>query len=94
RTLGAKSSQILKINALEYLYLGVLGSLSGILLSLLGSQLLAWYMFDAPFVPSKVPFVVLFPAIVLLVLLIGLLNSRSVILSPPLDVLRKEGGAR
>ncbi len=94
RTLGAKSSQILKINVLEYLYLGVLGSLSGILLSLLGSQLLAWYMFDAPFVPSKVPFVVLFPAIVLLVLLIGLLNSRSVILSPPLDVLRKEGGAR
>jgi len=31
RTLGAQSRQVLKITALEYLYLGVLGALSGIL---------------------------------------------------------------
>ncbi|GGW32375.1 ABC transporter permease [Arenibacter certesii] len=91
RTLGAKSSQILRITALEYLYLGVLGSFSGIVLSLVSSQLMAWWVFDAPFVPSMVPFLVLFPGIVLLVLFIGLLNSRSVITSPPLVVLRKEG---
>lgn len=90
RTLGAKSAQILRITALEYLYLGVLGSLSGILLSLVSSQFMAWWIFDAPFVPSKVPFLILFPGIVILVLLIGLGNSRSVVKSPPLDVLRKE----
>ncbi|CAM4293109.1 ABC transporter permease [Gillisia limnaea] len=90
RTLGAKSDQILKILALEYLYLGVLGGLSGILLSLLSSQMLAWFLFDSPFIPSWIPFLVLFPGIVVLVLIIGLLNSRSVITSPPLEVLRKQ----
>lgn len=91
RTLGAQSRQILKITALEYLYLGVLGSLSGILLSLAGSQLLAWLVFETPFVPSWVPFLVLLPGITLLVLGIGLSNSVRVIKSPPLEVLRKEG---
>ncbi|MFO7721561.1 MAG: FtsX-like permease family protein, partial [Gillisia sp.] len=90
RTLGAKSDQILKILALEYLYLGALGALSGILLSLISSQMLAWFLFDSPFIPSWIPFLVLFPGIVLLVLIIGLSNSRSVITSPPLEVLRKE----
>ena len=91
RTLGATSKQISKITAYEYLYLGVLGSLSGILLSLLSSQLLAWFVFDLAFAPSLFPFTVLFPGITLLVLTIGLMNSRSAIKSPPLQVLRKEG---
>jgi len=91
RTLGAQSRQILKINALEYFYLGVLGSLSGILLSLAGSQLLAWLVFETPFVPSWVPFLVLLPGITFLVLVIGLSNSVSVLKSPPLEVLRREG---
>ena len=90
RTLGGTSKQILKITALEYLYLGVLGSLSGILLSLLSAQTLAYFIFDLAFVPSTFPFLVLFPGISLLVLAIGLLNSRSVLNSPPLQVLRKE----
>ncbi|MEH6407022.1 MAG: FtsX-like permease family protein [Leeuwenhoekiella sp.] len=90
RTLGARSNQIMKILALEYFYLGILGALSGILLSLVSSQLLAWIVFDSPFLPSLFPFLVLFPGITLLVLLIGLGNSVGVIKSPPLDVLRKE----
>lgn len=90
RTLGAKSAQIIRITAYEYLYLGILGSLSGILLSLIGSQLMALWLFNTPFIPSRTPFLVLFPGIVLLILFIGLSNSRSVITSPPLDVLRKE----
>jgi len=91
RTLGAKSDQILKILALEYMYLGVLGALSGILLSTISSQVLAWLVFDSPFIPSMFPFLVLFPGITLLVIIIGLANSISVIKSPPLEVLRKEG---
>ena len=88
RTLGAKGKQILNINALEYIYLGVLGGLSGVLLSLISSQLLAWLVFESPFTPSLIPFLVLFPGIVLLI--IGLSNSLSVIRKPPLEVLRKE----
>lgn len=90
RTIGARSKQILKILALEYFYLGVLGTLSGIILSLISSLLLAWLLFDATFVPSLFPFLVLFPGITLLVMFIGLTNSISVIKSPPLEVLRKE----
>ena len=90
RTLGAKSSQILKITALEYLYLGILGSGIGIVLSLISSQLLAWLVFDSPFIPSWVPFGILLPGITMLVLLIGLGNSRSVLNSAPLEVLRNE----
>jgi len=90
RTLGAKSKQILQITALEYIYLGMLGSLVGILLSLISSQLLAALLFKEPFIPSAVPFLVFLPGITVLVLLIGLSNIRSVLKSPPLEVLRKE----
>ena len=92
RTLGAKSGQILRITALEYLYLGVLGSGIGIFLSLIGSFLLARFVFETVFTPSWIPFVVLMPGITILVLLIGMFNSRSVLNSPPLEVLRKEVG--
>ena len=90
RTIGAQGVQILKITALEYLYLGVLGSGIGILLSLIASQLLAFFVFDTRFVPSWVPFGILLPTITLIVLGIGLANSRSILKSPPLQVLRKE----
>lgn len=90
RTIGAKSNQILKITALEYLYLGILGSGIGVLLSLLGSQLLAYFIFETPFVPSWIPFLIVLPGITLLVLTIGLSNNISVLKSPPLQVLRKE----
>ena len=90
RTLGAKGLQILKMTALEYGYLGFLGSTIGIALSLIGSQLLAVFVFDTVFVPSWIPFLVVLPGISLLVLIIGLLNSRGVLKRPPLEVLRKE----
>jgi len=90
RTLGAKSKQILQITALEYVYLGVLGSLTGILLYLVGSQLLATFIFKEPFIPSAIPFLVFLPGITFLVVLIGLSNLKSVLKSPPLKVLRKE----
>ncbi|HMB61961.1 MAG TPA: FtsX-like permease family protein [Eudoraea sp.] len=90
RTLGAKNAQIMRITALEYLYLGVLGSLFGILLSLLSSLLLALLVFETTFTPSWIPFLVLLPGITLLVLAIGLGNSRGVLNSPPLEILRKE----
>lgn len=91
RTLGAKSGQILRITALEYLFLGGIGSLMGVVLALLGTQLLAYGVFELNFVPSWIPFLIVFPLISLTVLTIGLFNSRAVLNSPPLEVLRKEG---
>ncbi|EPR70355.1 putative ABC transporter, permease protein [Winogradskyella psychrotolerans RS-3] len=90
RTLGAKNAQILKISALEYLFLGLLGSLVGILLALISSLCLALLVFNEPFAPSLIPFLVILPGITVLVMAIGLSNIRSVLSSSPLAVLRKE----
>ncbi len=91
RTLGAKSKQILTITALEYLFLGILGSLLGILLALISSLLLAVFVFQEPFTPSLIPILIFLPGISLLVLGIGLSNIREVLRSSPLEVLRKSG---
>ncbi|MBT9187774.1 ABC transporter permease [Zobellia russellii] len=90
RTLGAKNNQILKISALEYVFLGLLGSLVGIVLALVSSLCLAVFVFKEPFVPSLIPFVVFLPGITVLVLAIGLSNIRTVLSSSPLEVLRRE----
>jgi len=89
RTLGAKNKQIMAITALEYLFLGILGSLLGILLALLSSLLLAIFVFEEPFMPSLIPFLIFLPGISLLVLGIGLSNIREVLRSSPLEVLRR-----
>ena len=91
RTLGAKNSQILKISAFEYVFLGLLGSLVGILLALVSSLFLALFVFKEPFTPSLIPFLVFLPGITILVLGIGLSNIQTVLRSSPLEVLRKEG---
>lgn len=91
RTLGAKNKQILQISAFEYVFLGLLGSLVGILLALVSSLCLALFVFQEPFVPSVIPFLVFLPGITVLVLAIGLSNIRTVLKSSPLEVLRREG---
>ncbi|GAB5527687.1 MAG: ABC transporter permease [Roseivirga sp.] len=90
RTMGASRRQIFSINALEYLFLGGLASLSGTILGLLGSLGLAHFYFDATFSPSVLPMLSIFMSITLLTISIGLINSRSVINKPPLEVLRNE----
>jgi len=91
RTLGAKNKQILQITTYEYLFLGILGSLVGILLALLSSFGLAIFVFKEPFIPSIIPFSVFLTGITLLIILIGLSNIQSVLKSSPLEVLRREG---
>ncbi|PWI29326.1 hypothetical protein DI383_12905 [Flavobacteriaceae bacterium LYZ1037] len=91
RTLGAKNKHILQITAFEYVFLGLLGSLVGILLALVSSLCLAVFVFKEPFSPSIMPFVVFLPGITLLVLAIGLSNIQSVLRSSPLEILRREG---
>lgn len=90
RTLGAKNKQILQISAFEYLFLGLLGSLTGIILALISSFCLALFVFQTAFVPSLIPFMVFLPGITVLVLAIGVTNIRSVLSSSPLEVLRRE----
>jgi putative ABC transport system permease protein len=90
RTLGAKSAQILKMIAMEYAILGFLGAFMGVLLAVLGSSLLAWMLFETTFAPSSIPFIVILPAITLLVFVLGVGNSLGIVRNSPLTVLKKE----
>ncbi len=90
RTLGASRYQILTINAIEYFMLGVLATLTGISLSVGAAFALSKLVFKVPFSPDWTPTLLVFVVIVLLTLLIGLFNSRTVINQPPLEVLRNE----
>ncbi len=91
RTLGASRNQILSITALEYGILGLLAALSGILLPVFGTWALAKFVFEVPYRPDAMPLLVVAAVVTGLTVLIGLFNSREVLVRPPLDVLRAEG---
>ncbi|WP_394368564.1 ABC transporter permease [Mucilaginibacter ginkgonis] len=88
RTMGASRKQILTITALEYIFLGGLSALTGILIAMTGSWFLAKFSFDIPFTVSIVPAAVIFVIITGLTVVIGLLNSRGILNRPPLEILR------
>lgn len=89
RTLGAVERKIFQISAVEYLALGSLSALTGIVLALVGSFFLAKYVFELDFVLSWWPIVGIFLFIVVLTVCIGLWNSRDVVKSSPLEILRR-----
>ena len=90
RTLGANRRQIIYITLLEYLFLGSLASLAGILLSLLATWGLAVYSFEIEFSPDFMPVIYIYLIITGLTVSIGMLNTRSILNKPPLEVLRNE----
>lgn len=90
RTLGASRRQILRITLVEYGLLGSLASLSGIVLSVLGTWVLARYVFEMPYAPDVWPLLAVVGTVTGLTMLIGLFNSRDVVNRPPLEVLRAE----
>ncbi len=90
RTIGASRRQILNINALEYFFLGSLATLTGVMIALIASWVLATFSFETPFTPSFLPLIITYFVITGLTVLIGLSNSREIVNNPPLEVLRKE----
>ena len=92
RTMGASRRQILQINATEYALLGALSAATGIIISLVGSYLLARYQLELDFNVKWLPILGVFLLVVALTVSIGLLNSREVVRRSPLEVLRREVG--
>lgn len=90
RTLGASKNQIWKILFTEYFMLGSIASIAGLLISMIGSWLLASFVFEITYLPNYLAIFSVFIIITSLTIIIGLLNSRSVINNPPLQVIRKE----
>jgi len=90
RTIGARTRQIIKITLIEYAWLGLFSALTGILLSLGSGFLLAKFFFEITFAFDWLELLIIGFGVVFLTMLIGWFNSREVINTPPLQVLRKE----
>ena len=90
RTVGARTRQIIKITLIEYAWLGLFSALTGILLSLGSGFLLAKFFFEITFAFDWIELLTIGFGVVFLTMLIGWFNSREVINTPPLQVLRKE----
>lgn len=91
RTMGARTSQITRITLIEYGYLGLFSALTGMILSLGGGWLLTRFFFEITFAFDWLELLFIGFGVILLTVAIGWFNSREVINTPPLQVLRKEG---
>jgi len=91
RTIGARTSQLTKITLIEYGYLGIFSALTGMFLSLGGGWLLTKFFFDVEFSVDTVELLLITFGVIFITVFIGWFNSREVISTPPLQVLRKEG---
>jgi putative ABC transport system permease protein len=90
RTIGASRRTILTINGLEYLWLGLLSTFTGVSLSLIAAWSLSKFVFKVPFNIDWLTLLSTPLSITALVVIIGLLNSRRVVSESPLEVLRQE----
>jgi putative ABC transport system permease protein len=90
RTIGANRRTILTINGLEYFWLGLLATFTGVSLSLIAAWSLARFVFKVPFNIDWLTLLSTPLSITALVVVIGLLNSRKVVSESPLEVLRQE----
>jgi putative ABC transport system permease protein len=89
KTLGATRRQIGRILLSEYALLGLIGSTTGVLLSLAAGWGLVRFVFRMPYVPALVPALVVAAAMSVLAVTIGLLTSREVFAETPMAALRE-----
>jgi putative ABC transport system permease protein len=90
RTLGARRPQILAVIFAEYLALGVLATLAGLVLALAASGFLVSLGFQIPFIPDYRVLLGIWAGVSALTLATGLLGSQELLRKPPLPVLRGE----
>ena len=88
KTLGATRAQIVRILLAEYSLLGVLGSLTGMLLAIVGGWALTHFVFDTTFSPALGAAVAIAAAMLTLTIAIGLLAGRDVFKETPMSALR------
>jgi putative ABC transport system permease protein len=90
RTLGASRRQIRQILLVEYLFLGFLAALTGLMLSIFGAWALSVFVFDIAYSLPTTAIIGLLVMVVLLTMGVGMLNSRGIADRPPLEILRAE----
>ena len=89
KTLGATRAQIARILLAEYAVLGVLGSLTGMVLAVGGAWGLVTFVFQGSFAFAALPAFGIAAAMTALAVSIGLLTSRDVFRETPMAALRE-----
>jgi putative ABC transport system permease protein len=90
KTLGATRRQVGRIMLAEYAVLGMLGSLTGVVLSLGAAWALVRFLFEIPsFVPAPVPALAVALSMIGLAVTIGVLTGREVFAQTPITALRE-----
>lgn len=89
KTLGATRRQIGRIMFAEYALLGLLGSLTGMLLSFGGAWAVMKFVFERQMTPAYVPAVVLAAVTLLLTVTIGFWSGREVFRETAMAALRE-----
>jgi putative ABC transport system permease protein len=89
KTLGATRRQVGRILLAEYASLGLLGALTGMVLSIAGAWALMRWMFEMRFTPAPIPTLVIAGLMTLMATAIGALTSREVFRATAMDALRE-----
>jgi putative ABC transport system permease protein len=89
KTLGATRRQVGRIMLAEYAMLGGMGSLAGVLLSVIAAWSLTKYVFSTVYAPAALPVFLVAGAMVALAIAIGLATSREVFRETPMAALRE-----
>ncbi|MEW6753039.1 MAG: FtsX-like permease family protein [Candidatus Latescibacterota bacterium] len=89
RALGASRRQVARILLAEYLFLGGVAGLAGVLLALAGGWGLARFVFEVTWAPPLLPLGLALLAVPALTVLVGAAGSRGVQTAPPLEAVRR-----
>jgi putative ABC transport system permease protein len=89
KVLGATRRQVGRIMLAEYLLLGALGSLAGVVLSVGGAWGLMRFVFKQPFSPAMGPALLVALLMIAIAVSIGLLTGRDVFRETPMAALRE-----
>jgi putative ABC transport system permease protein len=89
KVLGATRRQVGRIMLAEYMLLGGLGSLVGVVLSVGGAWALMHYVFKQPFVPALLPALAVAFVMIGIAVSIGMLTGREVFRETPMAALRE-----
>ncbi len=90
RTLGATRGQVLRVVLAEYLALGLVAALVGVVLAIGAGWALAHWLFETPFAFPALPLAALAALVAGGAAVIGLSGSSDVVRRTPLEVLRAE----
>ena len=89
KTLGATRAQIMRILLTEYALLGVLGSLTGLVLAVAGSWALVHFIFDVKYTPQFGPAVAITVVMMVIAIAIGVIAGRDVFKETAMTALRE-----